>query len=124
VTVVLTDDAGIIPLNRRYFGKNRATDVISFAFEALPGETDGLRGEVFVNAERAMQIGRSNEKTDRELALYIAHGINHLSGATDHTPRERAAMRRREQAWLRRAGSLGYLDGLVSACLSSAPRSS
>ena len=116
-SVVLTDDAGITPLNRRFFGKDHPTDVISFALDTLPGEAAGLRGEIFVNVERARLVGRRPDASSRELALYIAHGFNHLSGATDHTARERAAMRRRELAWLRRAARLGYLQGLVSACV-------
>jgi ssRNA-specific RNase YbeY (16S rRNA maturation enzyme) len=35
-----------------------------------------------------------------ELALYIAHGFDHLSGADDDTPARRAAMRRTEMRWL------------------------
>ena len=38
---------------------------------------------------------------DRELALYLAHGCDHLTGADDATPAGRARMRRRELGWLR-----------------------
>ena len=37
----------------------------------------------------------------KELFLYVAHGMDHLSGADDHAPCDYAAMRRRELGWLR-----------------------
>jgi len=51
---------------------------------------------------------------DRELALYLAHGCDHLAGADDATPRQRAAMRRRELRWLRAAAHADLLMGLFS----------
>ena len=79
-----------------------ATDVITQRYESLPGEPEGLVGELFVNVERAETIRkRATWTSERELLLYIAHGLDHLTGANDATPAERAAMRRRELAWLR-----------------------
>jgi predicted dehydrogenase len=44
----------------------------------------------------------------KELLLYVAHGMDHLSGADDLESADRARMRRRELAWMRdyaRAGA-------------------
>jgi probable rRNA maturation factor len=95
VTLMLTDDSGITHYNREFFGKDRATDVISFRSEPIPGE-EGASGDLIVNVERAVQEGPQHGGIDAELALYIAHGFNHLSGADDNTPAKRAAMRRTE----------------------------
>ena len=92
---MLTDDAGITQYNREFFGKDRATDVISFRSEPVPGE-EGASSDLIVNVERAIQEGPNHDGVDAELALYIAHGFNHLSGADDNTPAKRAAMRRTE----------------------------
>jgi len=102
VTLLLTDDAGITQYNREFFGKDRPTDVISFRCEPVPGE-QGATGDLIVNVQRAVQEGPEHGGADAELALYIAHGFNHLSGADDNTPRKRAAMRRTE---LRRLAGL------------------
>jgi probable rRNA maturation factor len=99
VTLVLTDDAGITDYNRRFFGKDRPTDVISFRSEPVPGE-EGAAGDLIVNAECAVREGPHHDGIDAELALYIAHGFDHLSGADDNTPARRAAMRRTEMGWL------------------------
>jgi probable rRNA maturation factor len=95
VTLLLTDDSGIMQYNREFFGKDRATDVISFRSEPVPGE-DGVTGDLIVNVDRAVQEGPNHDGISAELALYIAHGFNHLSGADDNTPAKRAAMRRTE----------------------------
>jgi len=73
--VVLTDDAGILPINEQHLGSNQVTDVISFCYDPLPGEEAGLTGEIIVNAQRAAERGARNRRWDAisELALYVAH---------------------------------------------------
>lgn len=99
ISVVLTDDSGIVPANLEFFGKNRPTDVISFRSDPIPGE-DGTTGDLIVNVECARREGPRHDGENYELALYIAHGIDHLSGADDNTPEKRAAMRTTETHWL------------------------
>lgn len=101
ITVSLTDDAGILPTNREFFGKDRPTDVITFRYDPIPGEEPAVSGDLIVNVECALREGRSREGINFELALYIAHGFDHLSGADDNTPARRAAMRRTEMKWLK-----------------------
>ena len=104
VAVILTDDAGMAPLNLRIMRHQGTTDVISQRYEPLPGEPAGLRGELLVNVERAWQVAarRRGWPASRELALYIAHGCDHLNDAEDATPAGRQRMRRRELRWLAR----------------------
>ncbi|HRR34925.1 MAG TPA: rRNA maturation RNase YbeY [Kiritimatiellia bacterium] len=110
ITIHLLDDAGIAPVNQAIMGHDGPTDVITQRYEPIPGEPDGLVGELFINVERAHQAAprRAGWSPDRELALYLAHGCDHLSGADDATPRERSRMRRRELAWFRQV----TLEGL------------
>ena len=100
ISIVLTDDAGITQPNREFFGKNRPTDVISFRYDPIPGEENGVTGDLIVNVECALREGPAHDGADAELALYIAHGFDHLSGAEDDTPQKRAAMQRTEKRWL------------------------
>jgi ssRNA-specific RNase YbeY (16S rRNA maturation enzyme) len=69
----------------------------------MPPEPDGVYGELYVNGDRAVAAAppRAGWSPAKELMLYIAHGMDHLSGADDATPSERAAMRRRELGWIR-----------------------
>jgi len=104
ITVHLLDDAGIAPVNLAIMAHEGSTDVITQRYDAIPGEPDGLTGELFVNLERAALAAprRAAWSVDRELALYLAHGFDHLTGADDKSPAERARMRRRELGWLKR----------------------
>ena len=111
VCVVLTDDEGIIPANREYFGKERPTDVISFRYDPIPGEEEGFSGDLIINVDRAVQVGPDQNGADYELALYIAHGFDHLSGAEDDTPEKKQAMLNTETAWLEEIGELKLFVG-------------
>lgn len=103
---MLTDDEGIVPANLEYFGKERPTDVISFRYDPIPGEEEGFTGDLIVNVDRAVQRGIEEKGADYELALYIAHGFDHLSGAEDDTPEKKKAMLDTETAWLEEMGEM------------------
>lgn len=100
-------------MNASVFGRPRPTDVITVSYDPLPGRTAPARAEIFVNAQRALAIGRREPRVARELALYLAHGLQHLAGASDRTPALRARMRRRERTWLRAAEKKGLLKTLT-----------
>ena len=98
LSIVLMDDR-IRDINRHWFGRDAVTDVISFAYPpSPPGSRD--TGEVVLNLDQALGEGRERESPDRELALYLAHGCHHLTGADDATPESKAAMLSLEHAWV------------------------
>jgi ssRNA-specific RNase YbeY (16S rRNA maturation enzyme) len=108
IDLTLSDDTGIAGCHERYFGAPTPTDVISQGYARVPGE-EGNRGEIIVNVERARRLGPLYGGWQRELALYIAHGCDHLAGATDADPVGRRAMRRRELRWVEQAAEEGLL---------------
>ena len=115
IDLILMDDENISGVNRDFLQRHRPTDVISFTYEPQPGITEGYMGEVLVNVERAAQEGqRTGASPDSELALYMAHGCLHLTGATDDTRPERARMRRTERNWLRTARKQQVVYGLYN----------
>ena len=100
LTIVLTDDAAMPAYKAGCFGVRVQTDVVSQSYAAVPGVC-AASAELILNAERAKAEGRTRAGGPaRELALYLAHGLDHLAGADDDTPARRRAMRRRETAWL------------------------
>jgi rRNA maturation RNase YbeY len=103
VTVHLMRDEASDAMHRAIMGVPGATDVITQAYDAIPPETPGLFGELFVNTDQALRAAPSQRgwSPAKELLLYIAHGMDHLSGADDHSERGYLAMRRRELTWLR-----------------------
>jgi probable rRNA maturation factor len=115
ISVLFTDDAAISDIKRRYFGDEGTTDVISFSYRPLAGGK-GHTGDIVVNIEEARRRRLQHRGWTRakELALYLAHGFDHLSGADDATPGRRRAMRRRDLAWVRLAAKHGLLNGLLN----------
>jgi probable rRNA maturation factor len=110
--VVFTGNAGIRPYKLASFGLDEVTDVITMTYAPAPG-LPGWSGEIIVNAERAVELGPRFGGAGRELALYLAHGIDHLTGGVDDTPAQRRRMRRRELGWLARLAGEGLLEPLA-----------
>ena len=102
VVVHLVRDAASDELHRAIMGVDGATDVITQAYDAVPPEKPGLYGELFVNTDQASRAApkRKGWSPAKELLLYVAHGIDHLSGADDCAESDYNRMRRRELKWL------------------------
>ena len=100
LSIVLVDNAAMPGYKDRCFGLRIQTDVLSQAYLAVPG-ISGPTAELVINVQRAIEIGeRRLGGASAELALYLAHGLDHLAGADDDTPARRRSMRRRELRWL------------------------
>lgn len=103
VVVILQDDASSAEVHLAINGAEGATDVVTQPYDPMPGEAEGVYGELYVNCERAMSAAprRRGWSAARELLLYIAHGMDHLSGADDLLDADYWRMRRRELGWMR-----------------------
>ena len=103
VTVILQDDTFSAEVHEAINGAKGPTDVITQRYDAMPGEAEGVYGELYVNADQALRVApkRRGWSSAKELLLYVAHGMDHLSGADDLKPRDYDKMRRRELGWLR-----------------------
>lgn len=103
VSIVLQDDEFSSEVHLAVNGVEGPTDAITQAYDAMPGEADGVYGEVYVNCERAIKCApkRKGWSAAKELLLYVAHGIDHLSGADDLSSKDYERMRRRELRWLK-----------------------
>jgi probable rRNA maturation factor len=109
IAIVLAGDALLRDLNRRYRGLDRATDVLSFPYDATDGK---VAGDLVISMDRAReQARRFRVSLGRELARLVIHGALHLAGLDHHAPAERRHMRRREEEALRAsAASIRLLE--------------
>lgn len=105
MTLVLTDNASIRAINKKYRKKDKSTDVISFAFRDCPFPSPGQNaeelGDVYLSLEQAW-LQRSFSASFRdEVKRLLVHGILHLLGY-DHelSKKEEARMRKKEEALL------------------------
>ena len=103
VTVILQDDEFSAEVHLAINGAEGATDVITQRYDAMPGEPAGVYGELYVNVDQALRVApkRRGWSPAKELLLYVAHGMDHLSGADDLNPKDYDRMRRRELRWLK-----------------------
>jgi probable rRNA maturation factor len=88
-------------VNRRYRGRDRTTDVLSF-----PGE-DGHLGDVLISVPAARrQAAAAGHGVERELATLLLHGVLHCLGYDHETDRgEMARLERRlRRAWIPEGG--------------------
>ncbi len=95
INVVLTSSAEMKTLNRRFRGKDQATDVLSF-----PAEPDGrknLAGEIAISADIATKNAQSlGHSPADEVKILVLHGVLHLRGY-DHESDDGQMARREKQ---------------------------
>ena len=96
VEVILSDNRLLRRLNRRFRGKDRPTDVLSFNFDQK-----GFLGELYLSLERVSAQARTlGLSFQSEVWRMIVHGLFHLLG---HVHGQ--AMRKKEAAWLAKGGA-------------------
>ena len=118
IGVRLADDALLRQLNRDWRGIDRATDVISFAYDEHEADARErpVRGDLALSLDRMREQARRYRVTPgAELARLVTHGALHLCGHDHAQAPERAAMRARETRILRSAAaSVRALDGVLA----------
>ncbi len=109
VTALLTTDRTIRDLNRRFRGKDEATDVLSFSATNPLQSQEKIAGDLAISVETARkQAADQGHALGVELRVLILHGLLHLAGYDHETDAGR--MQRRERQ-LR--AKLGLPQGLI-----------
>jgi len=103
---LITTDAELRRLNRRFLGQDRPTDVLSFpAPQPASGRGAGAPslGEIAISLQRAArQARRFGHSLEEEIGILMLHGLLHLKGM-DHASDD-GRMARAEARWRRRLG--------------------
>lgn len=97
LTYILTDDEGILAVNRKFLNHDYYTDIITFDYS----KRSMVSGDIYISldtvATNAEQFGQNPV---RELHRVLAHGLLHLCGINDKGPGEREIMEQHEDAAL------------------------
>ncbi len=100
LNVIFVDRRKMLELNKKFLSHAHDTDVIAFLYAADAPGAEAF-GDVYVSAyqarRQAEEIGHS---VLREALTLVIHGTLHLVGYDDATPRQRAAMFRKQDALL------------------------
>ena len=98
ISVALMSDSEICEINSKHLSHDYATDVISFD---LSNSDDFLEGEIIASVETAdREASDHGWHGDDELLLYVIHGMLHIIGLKDKSPKETKAMRKAEEYYL------------------------
>jgi len=103
ISLAVVDNPTIHVLNKRYLDHDEPTDVLSFPLTD-PGDKK-LQGELVLGAEVARdQAAQRGHDVLAELDLYVIHGLLHLCGYDDKTPKKATVMRQQERRYLAALG--------------------
>ncbi|HTE34220.1 MAG TPA: rRNA maturation RNase YbeY [Chryseolinea sp.] len=95
---VFCSDPYLRSMNVSYLRHQTYTDIITFDTSQEPGL---LEGDIFISIHRVRENAAIFEALfDTELHRVIIHGVLHLMGYSDKTPRKKAIMRKKEDAYL------------------------
>lgn len=101
ISLFVACDQTIRALNRKYRGMDKATDVLSFAFNEQAGRYMFL-GEIIISVDTAeRQAGELGHSLEEEIKRVLVHGFVHLLGY-DHEAgdEEEKAFREKEEKLL------------------------
>lgn len=103
--VFFVGQAEMIRLNKKFFNRTCATDVIAAPIETVSNLPIVVLGEVFICMDTAQAQAREYRHSyTAEIALLVTHGILHLLGYDDLSPRKRKIMQREEKKILQAIG--------------------
>ena len=108
LTIRVVDEAEITALNRQYRGKDGATNVLSFPYEAITGVETDLLGDIVICAPVVASESVAQDKPlEAHWAHMVIHGVLHLLDYDHHQDAEAHKMESREAELL---DSLGYAN--------------
>lgn len=91
----------LLAMNREFLGHDYYTDVITFDYSDRRG-TRLVSGDVFIDvetvADNAREYGSSRLE---EMRRVVVHGLLHLCGQKDKSPRANAQMHKKEDKYLK-----------------------
>ncbi|MBR6814214.1 MAG: rRNA maturation RNase YbeY [Alistipes sp.] len=87
-------------MNIDFIGHDYFTDVITFDYSDLKGE-GVVSGDIFIDVDTVKDNARIYGATPRrEMLRVVVHGLLHLCGQKDKTPRAEKQMHRKEDYYL------------------------
>ncbi len=97
LTYIFCSDEYLRVMNKQYLNHSTYTDILSFDY------SDGRKilGEIYISIPRVRENAKSFQQSfNVELRRVIIHGLLHFMGYNDKHSRQKAQMRRKEEACL------------------------
>ena len=100
VNYVFTSSEKQLQLNRQFLGHDFFTDIITFDYSS---KKEGLiAGEIYIDVDTVKDNAKIyGTEFKNEILRVIVHGVLHLCGQTDKTPRKEKQMHQKEDKYLK-----------------------
>ncbi|MFT3979179.1 MAG: rRNA maturation RNase YbeY [Ferruginibacter sp.] len=99
ISYVFCSDKYILEINRSFLAHDYYTDIITFDLSEKGAKQ--IDAEIYISVDTIRDnASRYNTSINRELHRVIFHGILHLCGYKDKTPKDQALMTRMEDHYL------------------------
>ncbi len=97
--IVFCTDPYLLDINKRFLDHDYFTDIITFDLSATP--RGPISAELYISVDRVKENAQSlGASFYMELHRVIFHGLLHLIGYSDKTPKAQKAMRAKEDEML------------------------
>jgi rRNA maturation RNase YbeY len=99
VDYIFCSDAYLLKINQQFLQHDTYTDIITF--DLTEPTAQGIEAEIYISVDRvkANALEHNTRFTD-EIVRVLVHGILHLCGYNDKTPKEQTLMREKEAEYL------------------------
>jgi probable rRNA maturation factor len=108
LSLLLVGDRRMRTLNRKFLNHDWTTDVITFSYlerQPLAEQSTEPLGEIIISLDTAKKMAAEFGHSPRyEFYFYLCHGLLHIAGYDDDTPRKRTAMLKKQEEILKAVG--------------------
>lgn len=100
VNYIFCSSKRLLEMNRQFLGHDYFTDVITFDYSDRRGQKS-VSGDIFIDVETVRDNARQYGAAALcEMRRVVVHGVLHLCGQKDKTPRTNRQMHRKEDKYL------------------------
>jgi rRNA maturation RNase YbeY len=98
LSYIFCTDEFLLKLNQEYLNHDTLTDILTFN---LTGTSLPIVSEIYISVDRVKENAASLAVPFiKELYRVMIHGVLHLCGYQDHSPKEKLLMRKKEDHYL------------------------
>ncbi len=98
VRYILVDDAEILQINNDFLQHDYYTDIITFDLSEMPGK---IEAEIYISYDTVLSNSEKFQTSfEHELLRVLFHGMLHLLGFSDKSPKQQKQMRSMEDQCL------------------------
>jgi len=97
INYIFSSDEYLLKINVKYLEHDYYTDIITFDYN----KGDVINGDIYVSVDRVSENSKIYSNSAREeFSRVMVHGVLHLLGYKDKTPKQIKVMRKKEDDYL------------------------